>query len=147
MAQSREYYRDYVARFRAKHGAHPMALWRRRNPDAAQRHRDEEARRRELPHVKRQHKAHNAKYRRALKVAAYEAYGGFRCRCCGETREPFLSLDHIKRDGNKHRAEIGAANLYRWLRDHDYPKGFRVFCMNCNFATRLGKRCPHKLAA
>ena len=25
-----------------------------------------------------------------------------------------------------------------------YPDGFRILCMNCNFATRFKKECPHK---
>lgn len=35
------------------------------------------------------------------------AYGGA-CACCGESREPFLAIDHIAGGGNKHRKEIRA---------------------------------------
>src|ERR1700675_2807489 len=30
------------------------------------------------------------------KAACYKAYGGYICRCCGETIREFLTLDHIK---------------------------------------------------
>jgi hypothetical protein len=87
--------------------------------------------------------------RRALwtkrKLAAYAAYGGAACACCGETEECFLSLDHVNDNGGQHRKEIGAANLYVWLERHHYPPGFRVLCMNCNMGRqRNGGVCPHE---
>lgn len=35
--------------------------------------------------------------------------------------------------------------MYRWLRNHGYPLGFRVLCMNCNFALGKFGYCPHDL--
>jgi hypothetical protein len=72
------------------------------------------------------------------KVAAFDAYGGSVCRCCGETELEFLSIDHVNEDGAAHRKELsgsgGGHDMYRWLRLHNYPPGFQVLCMNCNFA-------------
>lgn len=35
-------------------------------------------------------------------------------------------------------------NLYRWLKENNYPKdNFRLLCYNCNCARRQGK-CPHE---
>lgn len=80
------------------------------------------------------------------KLAAYEAYGGMRCACCGETEEMFLTLDHINNDGWKHRKQgITGDALYKWLRRNDYPEGFQVLCHNCNTGRyRNGGICPHK---
>jgi hypothetical protein len=81
---------------------------------------------------------------RKLKDAAYTAYGGYICRCCGETLVPFLSLDHINNDGANHRRSVKRRNLYKWLKRQGYPPGFQVLCMNCNFGkARNGGLCPH----
>ena len=76
--------------------------------------------------------------------AALEAYGN-QCACCGETIEVFLCIDHVNDDGNIHRKTIpsGAAGIYRWLEQNDYPEGFQVLCFNCNFAKSQGG-CPHQ---
>ena len=84
---------------------------------------------------------------RKLKAAAYAAYGGFRCACCGETEEAFLSLDHINNDGANHRRNVDRRKIYKWLAQEGYPPGFQVLCMNCNFGkARNGGICPHQLA-
>lgn len=82
---------------------------------------------------------------RKLKDAAYVAYGGYECKCCGETMEAFLSLDHVNNDGNEHRKIMDRRKLYKWLMRQGYPDGFQVLCMNCNFGkARNGGICPHK---
>ncbi len=82
---------------------------------------------------------------RKLKLAAYAAYGGFRCACCGETEEAFLSLDHIANDGAEHRREVSHQKIYKWMARNGYPAGFQVLCMNCNFGkARNGGICPHQ---
>lgn len=79
-----------------------------------------------------------------LKRAAYEAYGGFACKCCGEVIEKFLTIDHVANDGADHRKQMRGKHLYRWLRKNGYPQDFQVLCMNCNFGkARNGGVCPH----
>lgn len=87
-----------------------------------------------------------------LRDAAYAAYGGYRCQCCGETEPLFLSLDHVNNDGHKYRWKVGSktygphagVQLYRWLRDNDYPPTIQVLCMNCNMGKARNKGvCPH----
>lgn len=81
----------------------------------------------------------------ALKEAAYRAYGGYRCVCCGETHSAFLSIDHVNNDGCKHRKTIGrGSNIYAWLSANGFPAGFQVLCHNCNHGKHLnGGVCPH----
>ena len=78
-----------------------------------------------------------------IKEGIFEHYGT-ECECCGETQIEFLSIDHINGGGNKHRRDLGGGtSFFKWLRDENYPPGFRVLCMNCNWALgRLGY-CPH----
>jgi len=91
----------------------------------------------------------NLRSRQKLRYEALTHYSGDppQCACCGETEMAFLTIDHADGSGNKHRKALHAArtSLYPWLRKHGFPDGFQVLCMNCNWATRYGKPCPHKL--
>lgn len=82
-----------------------------------------------------------------LRHLAFIAYGGYRCVCCGETEPKFLTLDHVFNDGAAHRKKIKnrGAGIFKWLRDHGYPAGFQILCMNCNHGKALNNGiCPHK---
>lgn len=86
-------------------------------------------------------------YMRLSKRAIFEHYGGNppKCACCGETTLEFLTIDHVNGGGNKHRKEIGGGgNFYRWLVKNDFPEGFQVLCMNCNWAKGKYGECPHQ---
>lgn len=88
----------------------------------------------------------HANLSRRIKAAAIAAYGG-KCRCCGETEQAFLTIDHTNNDGNQHRkmTPCGGDKIYRWLKKNDYPKdGFALMCFNCNLGRRVnGGICPH----
>lgn len=92
--------------------------------------------------------AHMAYYI-GLKDAAFGAYGGYRCVCCGEATIEFLSLDHVNGGGNAHRMSLsgtksGGGRIYLWLKRNGYPPGYQVLCMNCNFGRSMnGGVCPH----
>ena len=90
----------------------------------------------------------NSRRNDALRIETFNAYGGCRCACCGETEMIFLSLDHINGGGNADRKQMGANGghkFYRVLRDRGFPAGFQVLCMNCNIGKhRNGGVCPHK---
>jgi hypothetical protein len=83
-------------------------------------------------------KAHD-RWRR-LRQQVLSAYGGPVCVGCGETCDPVLEIDHINQDGAEHRKQIGSSALYRWLKQNNFPDGFRVLCRNCNI--RAYKRIP-----
>lgn len=90
-------------------------------------------------------KANSDAYRLKVRLEVFEAYGG-KCACCGETASQFLTIDHINGGGSKHRKSL-SRNFYMWLRANDFPKdGFRILCMNCNFAEGRKGGCPHKRA-
>jgi hypothetical protein len=84
-----------------------------------------------------------------LRKQVFEAYGGYRCTCCGETNPLFLSIDHVNNDGaqmrrNGEHGRSGTA-FYQWLRKSGFPAGFQVLCMNCNIGKhRNGGVCPHQ---
>lgn len=86
------------------------------------------------------------------KLKVFEAYGGCYCNCCGQGNQIFLSVDHIKNDGAKHRQSMyktiqsrPGGNIYTWLIARNYPEGFQVLCHNCNMGRYVnGGICPHK---
>jgi hypothetical protein len=82
---------------------------------------------------------------RKMKLAVIEAYGR-RCDCCGENRFEFLTIDHVKGGGNRHRRKIGTPfQFYCWLRRNNYPKdAFRLLCYNCNMSVGHFGYCPHR---
>ncbi len=80
-----------------------------------------------------------------LKIEVIEHYGG-RCACCGETNIKYLTIDHINGDGAEHRRKINSkagSKFYKWLKDNNYPEGFRVLCFNCNCGKKNYSICPH----
>jgi len=97
--------------------------------------------------VRRYQREWQARTRAQLRIEMLAAYGG-RCSCCGEDREPFLTLDHMLGDGAAHRRSVGRNRVLRDLQLRGWPQDeYRILCMNCNWATRLGDLCPHELPA
>jgi hypothetical protein len=95
--------------------------------------------------------AYNREKRALVKDAVFVAYGGYVCACCGETEKAFLTLDHIDNDGAANRRKIAGKRhaagywTYDWIVKNDYPVGFQILCMNCNFGKRMNKGvCPHQ---
>lgn len=82
-----------------------------------------------------------------LRQDMLDAYGRF-CRCCGETHEEFLALEHVNGDGAADRAESGRTNqdVLRRLKREGWPRDGRytVLCWNCNCARGRYGYCPHE---
>lgn len=81
-----------------------------------------------------------------MEVLNYYSNGSISCNCCDEKELEFLSIDHIDGGGKKLRNIQGVGtNLYKWLKRNEFPKGFQVLCMNCNFAKGKIGICPHQI--
>jgi hypothetical protein len=86
------------------------------------------------------------RYRDKLRAEAMKAYGG-KCKCCGESVDEFLTIDHVNGGGTKHRKAMkrGGGVFFLWLKQNGYPKDFRILCWNCNWSTHRGNGiCYHK---
>jgi hypothetical protein len=90
--------------------------------------------------------------RKRIRDAAFAAYGGYKCVCCGETEPSFLTLDHINNDGASFRRKITGKRTsagyptYIWLAKNGYPPTVQVLCMNCNHGKRMNNGvCPHQV--
>lgn len=105
-------------------------------------------------HYRKNKKTHLLKSKlrsQQLKADIVKHYGGA-CRCCGENRIEFLTIDHIAQDGSTHvnnrGRRLNGDSLYRWLVRMGYPMdNFRLLCMNCNFSFGMYGYCPHEKKA
>ena len=102
----------------------------------------------QLAAYRRQINAENRARRIEVKDRAFAGYGGYKCACCGESETQFLTIDHVNNDGAEHKRKWNlrtGEEVYRWLIKHDFPSGFQVLCMNCNWGKRYNNGvCPHK---
>lgn len=85
-----------------------------------------------------------------LKLEVVKAYGRF-CSCCGESEIRFLSIDHVKGDGKRHRDSLrgrgfAGSAFYRYLKSKGFPDKdkLQVLCFNCNMAKGTHGICPHQ---
>jgi hypothetical protein len=86
------------------------------------------------------------KYYQGMKDKIYAAYGGYICKCCGETEHKFLTIDHINNNGAEQRRLFGKQSqpLYRWIIKNNFPPGFQILCQSCNMGKYLNNnQCPH----
>lgn len=70
-------------------------------------------------------------------VSHYSQYQN-KCALCGFEDIRALSIDHINGGGNEERERLklyGGSNFYKWLKANNYPSGYRILCMNCQFIT------------
>lgn len=87
------------------------------------------------------------KYTLKYKLLVLDMYGGRFCIGCGESDMCVLSIDHINGNGNIHRKidNVGTGTtFYQWLIRNNYPEGYRVLCMNCQFRSKQGVKFPHE---
>ena len=83
-----------------------------------------------------QYKLYNRKRSQQIKLEVFKYYSGLtipKCCKCGYDDIRALSIDHIDGGGAEHRRKLTHKNFYNWLIKNNYPKGFQVLCMNCQF--------------
>lgn len=80
-------------------------------------------------------------YNEKLKRSAFEAYGGARCKLCGENKIDRLALDHVANNGHADRSATkrSGTKLYSFLKTQGWPPGFQVLCHNCNILKRAAR--------
>ena len=88
----------------------------------------------------RQHVNDNMKGLRLIRRAFILEYYGGKCKCCMESNDKFLAVDHINGGGNKHYRETRTP-LHQWLWQNGCPDGFQILCHNCNMAKSLYGTC------
>jgi len=72
------------------------------------------------------------------------AHYGKKCTCCGIDEKIFLTVDHIKGDGSKHRKNLNRGRLYAYIVRENFPKDYQILCWNCNCAKKNNGFCPHQ---
>lgn len=85
------------------------------------------------------HLRRTAGYRKAV----FAHYGNV-CEHCGHSDPRALTIDHINRDGHKHKKPWGGrysgVALYRWLVVNDFPDGYQTLCANCQMVKEFEAR-------
>lgn len=142
-------YRQHTCKECAK--VEHAARMRKARKDSPQKYREhqKEHRQRHLELVRLQRRESGV--RRKLRVMT--AYGGAKCKCCGEDCLSMLTIDHVNNDGAKHRNHVTgnrgrevSVEMYCWIENHNYPPGFQVLCYNCNISKHRNKGvCGHKI--
>lgn len=72
---------------------------------------------------------------RKIEVLNHYTNNDIHCQCpcgCSHSGVEFMTIDHINGGGTQHRKDYHIGNIYKWLKDNNYPSGFRVLCFNCN---------------
>jgi hypothetical protein len=93
----------------------------------------------------KQEKSKNRHRVRKLIILNYYSKQTLSCSKCGFSDIRALSIDHINGGGLKHRREIGlngGSGFYSWLIKNNFPEGFQVLCMNCQYIKKeSNKEC------
>jgi len=82
--------------------------------------------------------------RLGTKMKFIAMYGSI-CICCGESDPRFLTLDHVKDDGNIHRKDFACNQIMAVAIKQHRPDLYQILCYNCNCGkSSNGGTCPHK---
>lgn len=94
--------------------------------------------------VKKWRQTHSRKMKLET-LSNYSINGEIKCACCEEKTIEFLCIDHINGGGNKERKQLKreGKSFYYYLKQKNYPEGYRILCYNCNMAFGCFGYCPH----
>jgi len=94
-----------------------------------------------------QYNEYQRKYAAYLREKILALYGS-NCNCCGESKNEFLTIDHVKNNGSSERKKFGhRQTLYNAILEKGYtPLEYQILCMNCNWGKRRLGICPHKVS-
>ena len=81
--------------------------------------------------------------KKKIEVLSFYSDGSLQCKSCGFNDLRALSIDHINGGGSRHR-EIMKGDTYGWLRRNNFPDGYQVLCMNCQWIKRQVNRECYK---
>ena len=70
------------------------------------------------------------------------------CMCCGEDVYDFLTIEHIKNDGNEDSKKFKSSRKwYKHLIEKNLYDRITIACWNCNCGRNIreDKKCPHEV--
>jgi ribosomal protein L36 len=141
----KNYYRSYQREWYSKNKQKALERWKRYRENNLDKIREKSKREwmkiKSSPSLLEKHREKVRKQRWELKLEVLKHYSPeLKCARCGFSDVRALSIDHVNGGGSNHIKEIGGASkFYRWLKKNNYPPGFQVLCMNCQFIRRYEK--------
>jgi len=97
-----------------------------------------------LENNKERKKQYSRTCNRRLKYDILNHYseGEPKCVFCGIDDVDVLCLDHINGGGEAHRRSLPnreglGLHLYWWIKKNNFPGGFQVLCLNCNWKKHI----------
>ena len=91
-----------------------------------------EARKRSLQ--KKLHSRRRAQEIIRIRALSFYSDNYMECKNCGYDNIDALSIDHIENNGKEERKKYGSGGgFYYWLSRNNYPEGYQVLCINCNW--------------
>ena len=71
------------------------------------------------------------------------------CACCKYDDIRALNIDHIiphsKLSASEKLIPRAGPELWKYLKQNNYPKKYQILCYNCNQMKKAKVDCPHKL--
>ena len=136
----KEKQREYQRKWREANPDY-QKKWKEANPDY---HKYYQSEHRKLEPNKKKRRELSSERQQRLKryVIGHYSNGTNSCAFCSFDDMRALSIDHINGGGLKHIRSVH--NLYNWLIKNNYPLGFRVLCMNCQWIKRSEKKETRK---
>lgn len=129
-----------------------MREWRKKNPNKAKEYRDKikygDPTRSKWYYEKDRYNRKRNREKLRLAVIKYYSNGLMECGLCGCDIYDVLDVDHIHGGGNEHRRRVigkshgGGYLFYLWLRQNNFPDGYRILCKNCNWLESLKEKKP-----
>jgi hypothetical protein len=75
--------------------------------------------------------------KRKIAVLNHYSQGTNTCAFCGISDIRVLSIDHVEGCNKEQREKCGhGGHFYWWLIKNNYPIGYQVLCMNCQWIKR-----------
>lgn len=91
-----------------------------------------------IPNPKSYHNDYYKTRRKKIKITVLKYYskGKMCCKDCGDNIIESLTIDHINNNGALHRKNLTKSdkiNFMEYLIKNNYPKGYQVLCIRCNW--------------
>lgn len=93
--------------------------------------------------IARRHKEKYGKMK--FTIINFYTKGTMKCQCpkCDVIGYEFMTIDHVKNNGNIDRKTKNAAQIRKLIIENNFPDDYQVLCYNCNCTKGTFGVCSH----